>query len=252
MKNLFRSCITFSNILLLSAYAFVPAQAQEKNDNGAGNLKYIDPRIGNVGQLLQPTRPTVQLPNQMIRMFPQRTDYMDDQIASFPLNIVSHRLGEVFSIKPSVKKIEPASWNIHSAYDYDLEVTRPWYYSTFLLDEEVNVEFVPGKKTGYYRFEFPSASPKSILFATYNPGESAYKFISTTELTGMETYHDNVKVYLYGVFDSGASLGVIKGDQVSTERLIEGKGVKAWINFDQSKAKNISFKYAISHQLRQW
>src|SRR3978361_2281275 len=69
------------------------------------NLDYIDPRIGNVGQLLEPTRPTMHLPNQMIRMYPKRADYIDDQISSFPLNMVSHRLGEVFSIKPGDKPV---------------------------------------------------------------------------------------------------------------------------------------------------
>ena len=53
------------------------------------NTQYIDPTIGNVGHLLQPTRPTVQVPHQMIRMYPVRADYISDQISSFPLNIVS-------------------------------------------------------------------------------------------------------------------------------------------------------------------
>src|ERR1700712_797976 len=61
-------------------------------------LDYIDPTIGNIGQLLEPTRPTVFLPNQMIRVYPIRKDYLDDRISSFPLTMVSHRLGEVFSI----------------------------------------------------------------------------------------------------------------------------------------------------------
>ena len=51
-------------------------------------VDYVDPRVGNVGQLLEPTRPTVQLPNQLIRFTPQRKDYMDDQISDFPLTIV--------------------------------------------------------------------------------------------------------------------------------------------------------------------
>ena len=70
-----------------------------------GNLQYIDPTIGNVGQLLEPTRPTVHQPNQMIRMAPIRKDYLDQHISSFPLNIVSHRLGEVFSLKPTVQPL---------------------------------------------------------------------------------------------------------------------------------------------------
>lgn len=231
----------------LLLFSFTAVSAQEKNYAGTGNLKYVDPLIGTQGQLLQPTRPTVQLPNQMIRIFPQRTDYMDDQISSFPLNIVSHRLGEVFAVKPSVKPVEAGSWKSKMTYDYDLEVTRPWYYSTYLLDDEVKVEFVPGKKIGYYRFEFPEQASKSILFSLYNDGPGAYKFISDTEITGMETYHDNIKVYLYGAFSSGANLGTLKAGQTVNTRTAEGKNAKAWISFGQNSPKNVEFRYAVSY-----
>jgi len=115
------------------------AQGIQTDNSGKGNLKYIDPRIGNVGALLQPTRPTVQLPNQMIRMYPERTDYIDDQISSFPLNIVSHRLGEVFALKPWDKAVSLNSWKQKQTYDNDLEVTRPWYYQTYLIDDDITV-----------------------------------------------------------------------------------------------------------------
>jgi len=35
----------------------------------------VDPTIGNIGHILQPTRPTIQLPNQMTQMAPDRADY---------------------------------------------------------------------------------------------------------------------------------------------------------------------------------
>ena len=109
LKNIFQFNIRNSLIPILLVVVNGFAVAQEKTYEGTGNLKYVDPQIGNVGHLLQPTRPTVQLPNQMIRMFPQRKDYMDDQISSFPLNVVSHRLGEVFALKPSVKILSLAA-----------------------------------------------------------------------------------------------------------------------------------------------
>src|SRR5687768_3944592 len=109
-------------------------------------LKYIDPTIGNVGRLLEPTRPTVQLPNQMIRFTPQRKDFLDDQITSFPLNVVSHRMGQVFALKPSVDPVTRESWQKKMTYDHDLEVNKPWYYSTYLVDDEISVEFTAGKK----------------------------------------------------------------------------------------------------------
>jgi len=237
----------FTLVLILNISCTVFAQETQNDNSGSGNLKYVDPRIGNVGQLLEPTRPTIQLPNQMIRMFPQRKDYMDDQISSFPLNIVSHRLGEVFSLKPVNTALDINSWKGKMAYDYDLEVTRPWYYSTYLVDTDIKVEFVPGKKVGYYQFSFKANSPKSLLLGVYNEGESEFKFISDSEIAGVETYHGNIKVYLYGVFNTGATVGTVKGNQLLEERSVNGKDIRAWITFPQNGANEVTFKYAISY-----
>jgi len=219
----------------------------EPESRKASNLEYIDPRIGNVGALLQPTRPAVQVPNQLIRMYPQRADYIDDQISSFPLTIVSHRLGEVFAIKPSVKPPSPAAWKEKMTWDHDLEITRPWYYSTYLVDDDITVAFTPGKKAGYYRFTFPANTPKSILFDLYNDGESEFNFISDREITGIETYHDNIKVFMYGMFSSNATAGTVKGGVLSAGHTVTGKGIKAWAAFPAAAPATIEFKYAISY-----
>jgi hypothetical protein len=36
----------------------------------------------------------------MVRVYPVRKDQLDDQIRSFPLTIISHRLGELFWLMP--------------------------------------------------------------------------------------------------------------------------------------------------------
>lgn len=190
---------------------------------------YIDPTIGNVGQLLEPTRPTVQLPNQLIRFTPQRRDFMDDQISSFPLCIVSHRLGEVFSLKPSATEAP----NERQKYDHNLEINRPWYYSTYLLDDDITLEFTAGRKVGCYRIHFPATAPKaSLLFGVYNDGPSSWNFPDGKTVTAMETYHDNIKVYMYGVFSAAGTARV--------------DGRSASITFaPQSTA--VTFRYAISY-----
>ena len=63
-------------------------------------LDSVDPTIGGQAVMLEPTRPTVSLPNSMVRVYPVRKDQLDDQIHSFPLTIVSHRLGELFWLMP--------------------------------------------------------------------------------------------------------------------------------------------------------
>lgn len=209
-------------------------------------IDLVDPTIGNVGQLLEPTRPTVQLPNQMIRFTPQRKDFMDDQISDFPLNVVSHRLGQVFSLKPAVGALSQGDWQTRMPYDHNLETNRPWYYSTWLLDEEVNVEFTAGKKVGYYRFRFPAGKEKSLLFGTYNDGEAAYSFLPGNVITGMETYNGYVKVYLYGVFSEAGKPGVVEQGQLSNNKNIAGKALKAFISFPAA-TKEVTFKYAISY-----
>jgi predicted alpha-1,2-mannosidase len=225
-------------ILLLGNVAILHARQPGKASlppAERSNLDYVDPTIGNVGQLLEPTRPTIQLPNQVIRVAPQRKDYLDNQITSFPLNIVSHRMGQVFSIRPSVKPVSAESWKDRMAYDHNLEINNPWHYSTYLVDDEVTVEFTPGKKAGIYLFRFPRSAHRSILLDVYNGGPSGYSFPSATEVTGMETWHGDVKVYMYGVWS-------VPG----TTYTIPGSGAKAWISFSATVGE-VELKYAISY-----
>jgi predicted alpha-1,2-mannosidase len=211
-----------------------------------GVTTYIDPTIGNVGQLLEPTRPTVHLPNQMIRFTPQRKDYMDDQITSFPFNIVSHRLGQVFSVKPAVAKPTPAAWQAKMTYDHDLEINRPWYYSTFLVDEGLNVEFTAGKKTGCFRFRFPEQGEKVLLFDTYNDGPAAWQFEPGNVITAMETYNGDIKVYLYGRLSETGKAGVLENGQLSTAQQVSGTHAKACVQF-AAGTRQVELKYAISY-----
>lgn len=238
-KSLNTSLRLTCSVLVLSVYTVV---GQVKQYEGRGNLKYVDPRIGNVGAILEPTRPTMQLPNQLIRMTPQRADYMDDQVSSFPLTVVSHRQGQIFSIKPSTVMPKPGEWGKRLTYDHDLEINRPWYYSNWLVDEEIKVEFVPGKKAGFYRFEFPEKGEKVILFDRYNGGDNDYKFLSGTTITGVETYN-GIKMYMYGEFDA---------DAVTETRVLEEEGngkvhKRGCLRFTLNAPKIVDFKYAISY-----
>lgn len=61
MKRIFKKLF---GILLLPLCSIFTLFAQEDY------TKYIDPTIGNVSRFLVPTYPTIQLPNQMLRMFP--------------------------------------------------------------------------------------------------------------------------------------------------------------------------------------
>ena len=80
------------------------------------NLHYVDPSIGGVGIILEPTRPVVHLPNSMLRVFPQRRDQLDDQIHNFPLTLTSHRRHLAFAFLPLSGERGPEMWNIRLTY----------------------------------------------------------------------------------------------------------------------------------------
>ncbi len=240
------------NVLLLIA----KAETRKIGDSSAPNdklLRYIDPTIGNVAQLLEPTRPTAYLPNQVIRVYPIRKDYLDDQIVSFPLTVVSHRLGFVFGIEPSINTVSPQSWDQKMPYDHDLEISRPWYFSTYLLNDETTVEFSPGRKTGIYRFDFPAGKNKSLLFNTYNGGGSSFRFNSSNEISGMETWHGDVRIYMYGVFSIAGKTCFLEDGHLKSGNEISGKSASVCISFPSS-SDTVEFRYAISfvseHQAR--
>ena len=80
-------------------------------------LEYVDPRMGRQSFLLEPTRPTVALPNSMVRVCFVRKYQLDGQIRSFPLTIVSHRLGELFWLMPGDGSSD--AWDRQQAYDQE-------------------------------------------------------------------------------------------------------------------------------------
>ncbi|MDF2192399.1 GH92 family glycosyl hydrolase [Paraflavitalea sp. CAU 1676] len=211
------------------------------------NLSYIDPAIGNVGTLLQPTRPTVQLPNQIMRMHPIRADHLDDQISSFPMLVVSHRLGEAFSIKPWSRPLTVDSWKERLTYDHDLEVTRPWYYTTYLVDEEIRVEFAPGKKAGIFRFEFPrQATQKALLLDRFNKGAGGWQLIDGNKIQATETYHDDITIYLYGELSQSGRAQTIVSSQLGPVPAAATSPGKTAIQFSGAASNKVELRYAVS------
>lgn len=87
----------------------------------ASVVEEVDVTIGNIGWELKPSRPTVHLPNSMVRFHPFRADVRDDQIAYFPLTIGSRRSAGSFSVMPA-----------EGPLTYDHEQATPYHYSVWL------------------------------------------------------------------------------------------------------------------------
>lgn len=125
----------------------------------------VDPLIGGVAPFLRPTYPTVHQPNQMLRTYPIKRDYLDDQIDSFPLQVLRHRGNGVLQMRFAVDPVDASTWKRRMSIDHDLETVRPWFYQTELIDDGITVAFAPGRKGMIYRIEFPDQRVKNILIS---------------------------------------------------------------------------------------
>lgn len=223
--------LTISSILV----AIILLASCQQEQQQTPNTDYIDIDIGSVGFLLQPTRPTVQLPNQMVRMYPIRKDYIDDQISWFPMSTISHRQGELFGIKPINGSVSEESWNRKMNYDHDLEVKKPWYYSAWLIDDEIQVEYAPAAKSGMFRFQF-AGDDFSVLFKTLQSGELTMNDGSVFE--GVEEFQ-GMKAFVYGILKNE---GEGKAENLPG---VKKTGLASFSN-STSGSNSISFKYGFS------
>lgn len=195
-------------------------------------LSYVDPNIGGVGLILQPTRPTVQVPNQMVRMYPVRKDYLDDEIRFFPLTIISHRSGELFGIMPFSGDL--SSDTPVSSWDREMEVSDPYYFSTWLESYNVTTEFAPGRKTGFFRFTFHGNHQKNLYLV--NMREGHWIMADQNSLTCTESF-SGMKAYAYCELNQA---GILR-DTVLGVRPVQ------YIIFQDTTIDNIvEFKYGIS------
>ncbi|MCX6335590.1 MAG: GH92 family glycosyl hydrolase [Bacteroidia bacterium] len=192
------------------------------------NLKYVDPQIGGIAPLLQPTRPRMHIPNSMVRMYPDRKDYRDDQIRSFPLTVRSHRSNPIFNILP-VSGDFPEDQVPVSAWDQELEIASPYYYSTWLEDFDITVEYSPGEKTGFYLFNFPDNRSKRLFLKALSGVN--WTMSDDGSIMGNESF-DGMNAFAVGVFDS-------KGVFIKS-------GENSWITWQEKGQNHIRFKYGIS------
>lgn len=192
-------------------------------------VENVDPSIGGVGYLLEPTRPTVSLPNCMLRVHPLRRDALDDQIHSFPLIVLSHRQGEAFWLMPCDGQAKEDSWRRPQAYDQ--EHLTPYYYSSRLDGSHIQIEFAPTAHCGYFRFHFPSGQAV-LLLANRQSGELATT--SNLSVSGTERFH-GMHAFVYGEFNV----------PVNIEPSRDGDKIRMVIRA-QTKADTLEFRYAIS------
>jgi len=210
--------------------------------------QYIDPTIGNVSRLLVPTYPTFHLPNQMLRMIPSKSGYLSDQIDGFPLLVASHRTAGIMQMSVSVGEVTGESWKRKMNIDQDLEINRPWHYSTYLVDDNVTVSFAPGEKAAIYRVDFPVSEGKNILIRGKGKLASSVLGRGAFTLEEIITYRprhvDTISTQLSA--HAFVQITDIEGKALDSVTL-EGVDGGFSIRLDDTAALSILIKYGVSY-----
>jgi alpha-1,2-mannosidase, putative len=179
-----------TTIWLVAGIFFSACSTVTNNRNDV--LDYVDPTIGGVGLILEPTRPLVHLPNSMLRVHPLKKDELDDRIAGFPLTVVSHRIGSAFSFLPVFTEGDPwqAALILHDqeAHPYSYEAVDATTYN--------RVAVTPAAKSGVFRITNADQSTTHRLrFSVIN----ATGFVNVegdNAFSGEEDYN-GMKVFFY-------------------------------------------------------
>ncbi|MCU0858292.1 MAG: GH92 family glycosyl hydrolase [Pontiellaceae bacterium] len=161
------------------------------------NVDEVDPTIGTVAWLLQPTYPMVHLPHQMMRFHPYRADARADQIDYFPLLMCSHRWDGTFTVRTG-----------DGPMTYDHEKTTPYHYSVWLEEAEEQLEFTPGSQSGCFRITAEQGRP---VLQIGNRKEGSFELTTPQSFTAVETDNDALTIYVYGEFDIPVTAALTNG-----------------------------------------
>lgn len=222
-------------ITLLAALIFTTNAFADKKP-----VDYVNPYMGNISHLLQPTYPTVHLPNGMLRIYPQRGNYTESTIHGLPIIVVNHRENCCFNL--SAFQGEESRLAPTVSTDYDNEQITPYYYRTELDEQQVKAEFSPAYRAAIYRIEYREDKPAYLVL---NSGNGELE-IEDNVIKGYQNTWGNTKVYIYFETDTRPQKsGVLKGNTLDTgNSKIAGQNSCAVFCFKNNAC--INAKYGIS------
>lgn len=153
-------------------------------------VDYVNPYIGNISHLLVPTFPTVQLPNSMLRVYPERSDYTSERINGLPVIVTNHRERSAFNLTP-YQGDEPRPV---AAYTYDNEKLTPYSFRVDIDDHNMGVSYALSHQSAIYRIDFRQEGKPVWLSVNSRGGEMK---ADGNGFSGYQRLSDNTNVYLY-------------------------------------------------------
>lgn len=202
-------------------------------------IDYVDPYIGNISHLLVPTFPTIQLPNSMLRVYPERADYTSELLNGLPIIVTNHRERSAFNLSP----YQGDSLRPVMAYTYDNERLTPYSYSVELDDNRIKAEYALSHQSAQYRITFEPDKPAYVIVNSRNGAiRVGHNFIC-----GQQQLSNNTNIYLYiEPQEEAIEAGVVENGVIEGSKdLAEGTNVCAAWRFAEGTS-TVNLRYGIS------
>ncbi len=234
---------SFIFLILLAILTSFSSCKQDKvfSTEDKDNIDCINPYVGNISLLLEPTQASLYLPNSMLRVHPMRQDYSSETIAGLPICLTSHRGQNAFRLSP-INNIDKTQTPIKE-YIYDHEVVKPYYYSVYLPEEKIAVEYAPMEHSAIYELDFQEEGSHALVLTTLK-GK-----LTTKENTifGYQDLGQDTKIYLYLEHQqealSKATISQPNKIVYSAKDSLEGESIMILFNYTKEKIK---LRYGIS------
>lgn len=199
--------------------------------------------MGNISHLLVPTYPTIQLPNSMLRVYPERADFTSIKMKGLPIMMTSHRGKSAFNLSAVQTEANDSIPRV-MYYEYDNEVIKPYLYQTHLLNEEIDVKFAPSHQSGIYQLKFEKKVPPYILLSSNN-GQLTVKDNIISGFQQIKNSSTKVFIHLEVQENPEIAGAIIKGKMDYKQQTAEGYNATVGMAFPKD-TKYVSIRYGIS------
>ena len=219
-------------IVLLLCAALVAACSESGRKEP---VDYVNPYIGNISHLLVPTFPTVQLPNSMLRVYPERADYTSEYVNGLPVIVTNHRERSAFKLGVTtgteLRPVIPVT--------YDNEHLTPYGFAIDLQDGAVHAEYAVSRQSAVYRIRFRDG--KGTLLLTSGNGAVV---LDGNLLTGWQTVSGETRVYVAMELEqTPAKAGALWRGSLAETRTDEGRNACIAMQFD---VPEVRLRYGVS------
>ena len=150
--------------------------------------------------------------------------------------------------EPQFDEDKRASWFSHKA-----EIAKPYYYSVYLADYDVQTEIAPTMRAAIFQFTFPQNDKSFIVVDAFDEGSYVKIIPNENKIIGYTTKNnggvpDNFKNYFVIVFDKPFTYKSTVSDNVTTQNKLEteSKHAGAIIGFSTKKGEVVHARVASS------